>query len=133
MYETRKKYTTWIKGTKPEAKVQNLNENIRKYETNHCFAVSRNNSKHFFSDFFQFRKTIETRRNSDRFRTVSYFAKLKKNAKLSTLIITLLRTWKSEPSFFWSAPVLGCLNLKVRKPNSDLIVKILYVISLERL
>ena len=44
------------------------------------FSVSRNNSKHFFRIFvfFQFRETIETRRNSDRFRTVSDFAKLKK-------------------------------------------------------
>ena len=46
-----------------EEKVQNLNENIRNYETKR---------------FFQFREKIETRRNSDLFRTVSYFAKLKK-------------------------------------------------------
>ena len=32
----------------------------------------------YFCIFFQFRETIETRWNSDLFRTVSYFAKLKK-------------------------------------------------------
>ena len=44
------------------------------------FSVLRNNSKHFFRIFvfFQFRKRIETRRNIDLFRTVSYFAELKK-------------------------------------------------------
>ena len=31
--------------------VQNLKEKIRKYEAKHCFAISRNNSKHFFSYF----------------------------------------------------------------------------------
>ena len=34
-----------------EEKVQNLKEKIRKYETKHCFTVSRNNSKQFFSYF----------------------------------------------------------------------------------
>ena len=78
--------TTGIKGAKLE-KGTNLKENLRKYETKHCFAVSRNNSKHFFRIFvfFSVCETIETRRNSDLFRTVSYFTKLKKNKKLSTL------------------------------------------------
>ena len=71
-----------------EEKAQNFNENIQKYEMKHCFAVAQKNLKHFFSYFFQFHETIETRRNSDLFRTVSYFAKLKKNKKLSTLILT---------------------------------------------
>ena len=68
--------------------MQNLKEKIRIYETKHCFAVSRNNSKHFFRIFvyFQFCETTETRQNSDLFRTVSYFAKLEKNTKLSTLM-----------------------------------------------
>ena len=37
-----------------------------------------------FLYFFQFVETIKTRWNSDLFRTVSYFAKEKKNTKLST-------------------------------------------------
>ena len=43
-----------IDRTKLEEKVQNLKEKIQKYETKHCFAVSRNNSKHFFSYFDSF-------------------------------------------------------------------------------
>ena len=72
-----------------EENVQNCNENIRKYETKHCFAVSRNNSKHTFSYFFQFRETIEARRNSDLFRTVLYFAKLKKYETVNPVSIIL--------------------------------------------
>ena len=105
-YETRKKvhnlnkkvrnlnkrHKTRLKGTKLDEEVQNLKEKLRKYETKHCFAFSRNNSKPFFvfSYFFQFRETIETWRSSDLFRSVSCFAKLGKNTKLSTLLETLI-------------------------------------------
>ena len=109
---SNKRYETRTKGTKLEQKVrnskkcmkfeervpvQNLKENMRDNETKRFFSVSRNNSKHLFSYFFQFRETIETRRNSDMFRTVSYFAKQKQNTKLSTL----------EPTKKGPAPIFG--------------------------
>ena len=46
-----KRYKTRVKVMKFEDNVQNCNKNIRKYETKHCFAVSQNNTKHFFSYF----------------------------------------------------------------------------------
>ena len=49
----------------------------------------RETTQNTFFVFFQFRVTIETRRNSDLFRTVSYFAKLKNtNLSVSTLVMT---------------------------------------------
>ena len=68
---------------KLKERLQVLKKKMRNYETtkqNVFFFVSRNNLKHFFVFlyFFQFCKMIKTRRNSDLFRTVSYFAKLKK-------------------------------------------------------
>ena len=52
---------------------------MRNYETKRFFSFAKY-SKHFFRIFvfFQFLETIETRQNSEPFRTVSYFAKLKK-------------------------------------------------------
>ena len=70
-----------MKGTKLEEQVQNFNENMRNYETKRFFSFA----KQLETFYFVFRETIETRRNSDLFRTVSYFAKLLKNTKLSTL------------------------------------------------
>ena len=80
-YETRKKDTqlekktrntnkiceTRIKGAKFEENVQNTNENMRNYETKQIFLfreTTRNTFFRFFV-FFQFRETIETRRNSN--------------------------------------------------------------------
>ena len=63
-----------MKGTKIEEQVQNFNENMRNYETKRFFSFA----KQLETFYFVFRETIETRRNSDLFRTVSYFAKLKK-------------------------------------------------------
>ena len=37
-----------------EEKVQNVNKNIQKYETKHCFDVLQNNSRLFFSYFHIF-------------------------------------------------------------------------------
>ena len=71
-----------MKGTKIEEQVQNFNENMRNYETIRFFSIA----KQLKTLYFVFRETIETRRNNDLFRTVSYFAKLKKNTKLSTLV-----------------------------------------------
>ena len=73
-----------MKGTKLEEQVPNFNENSRNYDTKRFFYFV----KQLETFYFVFRKTIETRRNSDLFRTVSNFAKLKKNKKLSTLILT---------------------------------------------
>ena len=64
-----------------------------------CKTAKRNNFFSFvkqletlFSYFriFQFRKTSETRRISNLFRTVLQFAKLKKNTKLSTLLTAII-------------------------------------------
>ena len=59
---------------KIEERVQNLKENMQNDETERSFQF-REKLETLFSYFFQFRKTIETRRNSDLFRTVSFFAK----------------------------------------------------------
>ena len=63
-----------MKRTKLEEQVQNFNENMRNYETKRFFSFA----KQLETLYFVFCETIETRRNSDLFRTVSYFAKLKK-------------------------------------------------------
>ena len=63
-----------MKGTKLEEQVQNFNENMRNYETKRFCSFA----KQLETLNFVFRETIETRRNYDLFRTVSYFAKLKK-------------------------------------------------------
>ena len=59
--------------------VQKFKRKYANYETKR-FSVLRNNSQHFlvFLYFIQFHETIETRRNSDLFHTVLYFAKQKK-------------------------------------------------------
>ena len=77
--------------------VYNLTKNIRNYETKLFFSYAKQLETLFFvfSYFIQFRKTIETRQNSDLFRSVSYFAKLKQNTKLSTLHATALSMAKS--------------------------------------
>ena len=67
-----------MKGTKLEEQVQNFNENMRNYETKCFFSFA----KQLETLYFVFRETIETRQI---FRTVLYFAKLKKKTKLSTL------------------------------------------------
>ena len=82
-----KRYKTRAKVMKFEEKAQNFYKNIQKYEMKHCFAVAQKNLKHFFSYFFQFHETIETWRNSDLFRTVLFFVKLKKYQKLSSLVV----------------------------------------------
>ena len=63
-----------MKGTKIEEQVQNFNESMRNYETKLFFSFA----KQLETLYFLFHKTIETRRNSDLFRTVSHFLKLKK-------------------------------------------------------
>ena len=63
-----------MKGTKLEEQAQNFNKNMRNYETKSFFSFA----KQLETTYFVFRETIETRQNSDLFRTVSYFAKLKK-------------------------------------------------------
>ena len=72
--KSNKRYETQIKGTKLEEHVQNVNENMRNYETKRFYRFA----KQLETLYFVFCETIETRRNSDLFRTVSYFAKLKK-------------------------------------------------------
>ena len=73
MYETR------TKGIKIEERVHNLKENMRNDKTKRFqFRETTRNIFFLFLYFFQIRKTIETRLNSDLFRKVSYFAKLKK-------------------------------------------------------
>ena len=94
LHDTRKKGTqvnkrnkTVTQCTKIQQKVRNSNkryENRRegtkfkgkyaKRRNGTFFSVSQKTRNTFFI-FFQFRKTIETRRNSDLFRTVSFFAK----------------------------------------------------------
>ena len=71
-----------MKGTKLKEQAQNFNENMRNYEMKHFFSFA----KQLETSYFVFCKSIETLRNSDLFRTVSYFAKLKLNTKLSTLL-----------------------------------------------
>ena len=91
-YETRKKdtqvewkvrnsnkmYENQIEGIKLDERVTNLKK-ICETKKQIVFSVSRY-KKLFFRifAFFQFRETIETRRNSDLFLTVSSFAKLNK-------------------------------------------------------
>ena len=72
-----------MKGTKLEEQAQNFNKNMRNYETKSFFSFA----KQLETTYFVFRETIETRQNSDLFRTVSYFANLKQNTKLSTLLL----------------------------------------------
>ena len=64
---------TQIKSTKLEEKVKNTKRNIVSQ-----FCETTRNTFFTFAYFFQFCETIETRQNSDLFRTVLYFAKLKK-------------------------------------------------------
>ena len=63
-----------MKGTKLEEQVPNFNENSRNYDTKRFFYFV----KQLETFYFVFRKTIETRRNSDLFRTVTNFAKKRK-------------------------------------------------------
>ena len=70
-----------IDRTKLEEKVHNLKEKdtkIRNETLFRSFAKQLETLCFVFSYFFQFRETIEIRRNSDLFRTIKYFAKLKK-------------------------------------------------------
>ena len=67
-----------MKGTKFEEQVQNFNENMRIYETKRFFSFAKQLETHFITYFAKRSKLGET---------VSYFAKLKKNTKLSTLDI----------------------------------------------
>ena len=87
-YTTRiKRYETLIKGSKFEEKVQNLIENMWNYETKRFFLVSQFREtirNTYFRIFSVSRNDRNSQRNSELFRTVSYFAKLK-NKKLSTL------------------------------------------------
>ena len=62
---------------KIEERVQNLNENMRNNKTKCCFTFAKQ-LETLFSYFCQFRESIETWRNSDLFRTVANFVKLKK-------------------------------------------------------
>ena len=89
MYETR------TKGIKIEERVHNLKENMRNDKTKRFqFRETTRNIFFLFLYFFQIRKTIETRLNSDLFRKVSYFAKLKKNERPYFRPITIILCFK---------------------------------------
>ena len=87
LHHLNKRYKTRIKGTKFEKKLRNSKRRYKiekkifenkKGNIDSQFRETTRNTFFVFSYFLQFRETIETRRNSDLFRTVSYFAKLKK-------------------------------------------------------
>ena len=72
------------KGTKIELKVRKSNESLKKIEEqvqnfNENMRNRNYETKQLETLYFIFRETIETRRNSGLFRTVSFFAKLKRN------------------------------------------------------
>ena len=70
-----------MKGTKLKEQVQNFNENMRNYETQRFFSFA----KQLETFYFVFRETIETRRNSDLFRTVSYSFVFRETEKYETV------------------------------------------------
>ena len=86
--QTYKRYKNQIKVMKLEGKAQNSKSRY-KISMKICETKKRNVfisfTKQLETLYFVFRETIETRQNSDLFCTVLYFAKLKKNTKLSTV------------------------------------------------
>ena len=81
-----------MKGTRLEEQVQNFNENMRNYETKRFFSFA----KQLETFYFVFRETIETRRNSDLFRTVSYSFVFRETEKYETVNPTRVRNNSSR-------------------------------------
>ena len=94
-----------MKGTKLEEQTQNFNKNMRDFETKRFFCFA----EQLETPYFVFRETIETRRNSDLFRTVSYFAKLKKYETVKPIRNTGLIT--KENTLFSMLKLLSYLIL----------------------
>ena len=80
VHKSNKRYETRVKGIELKVRLRILKKKMRNYETKRFFFRFAKQLETLLSYFriFPFRETIETRRNSDLFRTVSYFAKLKK-------------------------------------------------------
>ena len=77
-------YENQIEGIKLDERITNLKKICETKKRNVFFSFAKKLETLFFV-------TIETRRNSDLFCTVSYFAKLKNNMKLSTLLTTTFK------------------------------------------
>ena len=92
---------TQIKSTKLEEKVKNTKRNIVSQ-----FCETTRNTFFTFAYFFQFRETIETRQNSDLFRTVLYFAKLKKIRNCQPNLWTFLITQGNCSQHHFSTAIL---------------------------
>ena len=84
-YETRTKHTKLEQNERKSKKGYKIERKLCETTKPNDFFSFAKQLETLFSNFFKFRETIKTRRNSGLLRTVSYFGKLKKNTKLSTL------------------------------------------------